>query len=74
MATPAVRQSGSAWTVLPVQKLAAHAVPMEIRLGYARVSTRTQEIQSQGDALEASPVHRLFQEQISTRACASARR
>ncbi|MCX4799760.1 MULTISPECIES: recombinase family protein [unclassified Streptomyces] len=33
----------------------------------ARISTRTQEIQSQVDALEASGVHRLFQEQISTR-------
>jgi DNA invertase Pin-like site-specific DNA recombinase len=40
---------------------------MEVRLAYARVSTRTQEIQSQVDALEASGVHRLFQEQISTR-------
>jgi DNA invertase Pin-like site-specific DNA recombinase len=34
---------------------------------YARVSSRTQEIQSQLDALEASQVHRLFQECISTR-------
>ncbi|MFF3690967.1 recombinase family protein [Streptomyces sp. NPDC002187] len=67
VATPAVRHPGSAWIALPVQKLAATAVPMEIRLGYARVSTRTQEIQSQVDALEASQVHRLFQEQISTR-------
>ncbi|MET7930991.1 recombinase family protein [Streptomyces sp. NPDC005373] len=40
---------------------------MEVRLGYARVSTRTQEIQSQIDALEASGVHRLFHERISTR-------
>jgi DNA invertase Pin-like site-specific DNA recombinase len=40
---------------------------MEVRLAYARVSSRTQEIQSQVEALEASGVHRLFQEQISTR-------
>ncbi len=40
---------------------------MEVRLAYARVSNRTQEIQSQIDALEAASVHRLFQEQISTR-------
>ena len=39
---------------------------MEVRLAYARVSNRTQEIQSQIDALEAASVHRLFQEQIST--------
>ncbi|MEU5426236.1 recombinase family protein [Streptomyces olivoreticuli] len=50
-----------------MQKLAAPAMPIEVRLAYARVSTRTQEIQSQVDALEASGVHRLFQEQISTR-------
>ena len=50
-----------------MQKRAAPAVPMEIRLAHARVSSRTQEIQSQIDALEASGVHRLFQEQISTR-------
>lgn len=67
VATPAVRHPGSVWTALPVQKLAAPAVPMEVRLAYARISTRTQEIQSQVDALEASGVHRLFQEQISTR-------
>ncbi|WP_242433828.1 recombinase family protein [Streptomyces sp. CB01580] len=67
VATPAVRHPGSTWTALPVQRTAAPAVPMEIRLGYARVSSRTQEIQSQVDALEASGVHRLFQECISTR-------
>jgi len=67
VATPAIRHPGSAWTALPVQKVAVPAVAMEIRLGYARVSTRTQEIQSQVDALEASGVHRLFHERISTR-------
>ncbi|GAA2664354.1 zinc finger domain-containing protein [Streptomyces vastus] len=32
VATPAVRHPGSAWQALPVQKLAAPAVPMEVRL------------------------------------------
>ncbi|MFI7343814.1 recombinase family protein [Streptomyces sp. NPDC050085] len=67
VATPAVRHPGSLWTALPTVKPAATATPMEVRLGYARVSTRTQEIQSQIDALESSGVHRLFQERISTR-------
>ncbi|WKK27860.1 recombinase family protein (plasmid) [Streptomyces olivoreticuli] len=67
IATPAVRHPGSQWTALPAAKPAAASTPMEVRLGYARVSTRTQEIQSQVDALEAAGVHRLFQERISTR-------
>ncbi|WP_308378084.1 recombinase family protein [Streptomyces sp. ISL-98] len=67
VATPAVRHPGSLWSALPAVKPAAAATPMEVRLGYARVSTRTQEIQSQIDALEASGVHRLFHERISTR-------
>jgi hypothetical protein len=60
VATPAVRHPGSLWTALPAVKPATASTPMEVRLGYARVSTRTQEIQSQVDALEASGVHRLF--------------
>ncbi|MFE5827741.1 recombinase family protein [Streptomyces erythrochromogenes] len=52
---------------LPAVKSLAALTPMEVRLGYARVSTRTQEIQSQVDALEASGLHRLFQEHNSTR-------
>jgi len=51
-------------------KPAAASTPMEVRLAYARVSTRTQEIQSQVDALGASGVHRLFHEPIRP-ACAS---
>ncbi|MFI6728648.1 hypothetical protein [Streptomyces atratus] len=70
VATPAVLHPGSAWQALPVQKLAVPAVPMEIRLGYARGSTRTQEIQSQVDALEASQVHRCSMNR-SAPACAS---
>ncbi len=67
VATPAVRHPGSAWAALPAASPAAVPVPMEVRLGYARVSTRTQEIQSQLDALEAAGVHRLFSERVSTR-------
>lgn len=54
----------------PAVKPAAASTPMEVRLAYARVSPRTQEIQSQVDALEASGVHRLFHERIRP-ACAS---
>ncbi|MFF4179587.1 recombinase family protein [Streptomyces sp. NPDC001750] len=39
----------------------------EIRIGYARVSTKQQEIQSQIDALTAANINRLFQEHVSTR-------
>jgi hypothetical protein len=39
---------------MPAVKPATASTPMEVRLGYARVSTRTQEIQSQVDALDAS--------------------
>ena len=39
---------------MPAVKPATASTPMEVRLGYARVSTRTQEIQSQVDVLEAS--------------------
>ncbi|MEU9056701.1 recombinase family protein [Streptomyces sp. NPDC048384] len=67
VAVPAVRHPGSRWSALPAVKPLATVTPMEVRLGYARVSTRTQEIQSQVDALEASGLHRLFQERISTR-------
>ncbi|WP_307797591.1 recombinase family protein [Streptomyces laculatispora] len=65
--TPAVRHPGSLWTALPAVQAGATSVPMEVRPGYARVSTRTQEIRSQVDALEACGVRRLFQERISSR-------
>ncbi|WP_433446290.1 hypothetical protein ACQPXS_01900 [Streptomyces sp. CA-142005] len=45
-------------------KPAAASTPMEVGLAYARVSPRTQEIQWQVDALEASGGHRLFHERI----------
>lgn len=67
IATPAVRHPGSVWTALPAMQPVAASALVEVRLGYARVSTRTQEIQSQGDAVEASGVHRLFHERMSTR-------
>lgn len=65
--TPALRNPGSTWRTLPAPLRNAPAIESEIRIGYARVSTRGQEIQSQVDALQASGVHRLFQEHISTR-------
>lgn len=67
VATPAVRGPGSLWRALPALSPAVVSASMEVRLGYARVSTRTQEIQSQLDALETAGVHRLFSEHISTR-------
>lgn len=65
--TPALRNPGSTWRTLPAPLRNAPAIESEIRIGYARVSTQGQEIQSQVDALQASGVHRLFQEHISTR-------
>lgn len=67
VATPAIRNPGSAWQALPAAIPNAPTVDSEIRIGYARVSTRSQEIQSQLDALQAAGVHRLFKEHISTR-------
>jgi DNA invertase Pin-like site-specific DNA recombinase len=43
------------------------STPTEVRLGYARVSTHAQEIQSQVDAREARGMHRLRHDRISTR-------
>lgn len=64
---PAVRNPGSTWKELPAPTSTGPALDAEIRIGYARVSTRQQEIQSQIDALNAANVHRLFQEHVSTR-------
>ncbi|MFC7924580.1 recombinase family protein [Streptomyces cinereoruber] len=67
VATPAVRQPGATWRELSAPTSSAPALDAEIRIGYARVSTKQQEIQSQIDALNAAGIHRLFKEHISTR-------
>ncbi|MEU3986388.1 recombinase family protein [Streptomyces sp. NPDC026672] len=67
IATPAVRHPGATWRELPAPTSTGPVLDAEIRIGYARVSTKQQEIQSQIDALTAANVHRLFQEHVSTR-------
>ncbi|MFC9498420.1 recombinase family protein [Streptomyces sp. NPDC056982] len=67
IATPAVRNPGATWRELPAPTPGAPSLVAEIRLGYARVSTKGQEIQSQIDALTAAGVHRLFHEAVGTR-------
>ncbi|ARH89169.1 MULTISPECIES: recombinase family protein [Streptomyces] len=67
--TPDDRGPGRLWkqgpTVAPVPAPRNGAAP--IRIGYARVSTAQQELQSQIDALEAAQCRRIFSEKISTR-------
>ena len=64
---PVVRHPGSAWRELPTALPGAESAAMDIRLGYARVSTSGQEIASQITALTNAKVHRLYSETISTR-------
>jgi DNA invertase Pin-like site-specific DNA recombinase len=64
---PAVRHPGAVWRELPAALAEAEPVEMQVRLGYARVSTRSQEIASQITALKQAKVHRIFSETISTR-------
>ncbi|PBC72364.1 DNA invertase Pin-like site-specific DNA recombinase [Streptomyces sp. 2321.6] len=66
---PDDRGPGRPWkqgpAVAPVPAPRSGAAP--IRIGYARVSTAQQELQSQIDALEAAQCRRIFSEKISTR-------
>jgi resolvase-like protein len=68
VSVPADRGPGKKWTQGPevaVAKPETSGAP--IRLGYARCSTATQELQSQLDALATAKCTRVFSEKISTR-------
>ena len=69
--TPADRAAGQPWrpgTPVPLA-LAPDTPSADIRIGYARCSTLTQELQSQLDALarHGNPRDKVFSEKISTR-------
>lgn len=68
--TPADRRPGTLWTqgaavVVPAAPTDHKLAP--VRLGYARCSTVSQELQSQLDELAKADCHKVFSEKISTR-------
>jgi DNA invertase Pin-like site-specific DNA recombinase len=69
--TPADRGPGQPWRpgTPPPAPLAPDTLSADIRIGYARCSTLTQELQSQLDALAAHGIDpdKVFAEKISTR-------
>lgn len=69
--TPADRGPGQPWRpgTPPPTPIADHTPIADIRIGYARCSTLTQELQSQLDALAGRgiPRDKIFSEKISTR-------
>ncbi|MEG8179754.1 recombinase family protein [Nocardia terpenica] len=65
---PTDRGPGKKWTPGPALAAAApETTGAPIRIGYARCSTATQELQSQLDALAVAKCTRVFSEKISTR-------
>jgi DNA invertase Pin-like site-specific DNA recombinase len=65
---PADRGPGKKWAQGPeVAASAPETSGVPIRIGYARCSTATQELQTQLDALAAAKCTRVFSEKISTR-------
>jgi DNA invertase Pin-like site-specific DNA recombinase len=65
---PEDRGPGRAWMPgPPVEEMPAAAPARPIRIGYARCSTATQELQSQLDALAAADCKSVYSEKISTR-------
>ena len=68
VAVPADRGPGKPWTARPpVAAAEPEVTAVPIRIGYARCSSATQELQSQLDALTRAHCTRVFSEKISTR-------
>jgi DNA invertase Pin-like site-specific DNA recombinase len=68
VAVPAERGPGKPWTAgPPVAAAEPEVTAVPIRIGYARCSSATQELQSQLDALTRAHCTRVFSEKISTR-------
>ncbi|MGW3472963.1 recombinase family protein [Saccharopolyspora sp. NPDC000995] len=64
---PADRGPAKKWTQGPEVAAAPKTTRAPIRIGYARCSTATRELQSQLDALAAAHCTRVFSEKISNR-------